>query len=69
MNEGNAVQSCGEETCDVLVESDEEDAGDGAFEQGDGICCLSDATVDMWVQGASLVRFFDDVVPIFLLFQ
>ena len=69
MDEGDAVQSCREQACNVLVESDEEDAGDGAFEQRDGTCRLSDATVDMWVQGASLVRFFDDMVPVFLLFQ
>jgi len=69
VNEGDAVQSGGEEACDILVESDKEEAGDGAFEQGDGVCCLRDAAVDMWVQGTSMVRFLDDMVPIFLLFQ
>ena len=69
MDEGDAVQSGGEEACDILVESDKEEAGDGALEQRDGVCCLGDATVDMRVQGTSVVRFFDDVVPVFFLFQ
>ena len=62
MDEGDVVQSGGEETCDVLVKSD---TGDGTFKQGDGIGCLSNTTVNMWVQGTSMVRFFDDMVPVF----
>ena len=48
MEQGNAVEVCGEKADDVLLETDEDDARDGAFELRDGRDCLCDVSVGVW---------------------
>ena len=55
VDEGDAVESGGEETGDVVFVADEEDAGDVALEQGDGGQGLGDAAVDEGIEPVVVV--------------